>query len=567
MSVAGLLLTFLFAPVEHPEFSRPVRVVAGEDAVYVANAANGTISVLDPQSMQQRSRLEAAKEISDFVPIGKRGFAVVDPKAEELLIVDTLEKESVRRVAIREPGRIAADPQHKFAAVTSRWRKRVEIIDLETMKLAHSVSLNFEPHEITHLEDDRFFVADAFGGYLSVIKTDGTSVSTKIRAQNIRGLLVRDEEVLISHQQLSEIARTDFSDVHWGSLIQSVITRIPINELAKAKPKTKTIALSDVGRGGADPGTVLALNDGRLVAVLQGVDEVVVSPEPTRRGLYLFEEGIRFDTGKRPVHAALSPAEDRLYVANSFDDSVTVIPIPERRSKPWQGRVSAQEIGIVKTYGHAKDTQLTAVQRGERAFFSGKLAHDGWLSCNSCHIDGHTSGMKADTFGDGSFGAPKLVPSLLGVADTEPWGWSGNFSKLEEQIHKSIETTMRGEGDVEIANDIAAYLRTLKPRRNGKPEDELVAQGSKVFEAASCINCHESDRFTSDKIVDVGFKDKVGQTEFNPPSLRGLSHRRTFFHDARAKSLDEALKLHLAGLKKQLSKDELKQLKHYLRSL
>ena len=53
---------------------------------------------------------------------------------------------------------------------------------------------------------------------------------------------------------------------------------------------------------------------------------------------------------------------------------------------------------------------MTAADRGERLFFDGRLSHDGWLSCQSCHTDGHTNNALADTLGDGSFGAAKRLP-------------------------------------------------------------------------------------------------------------------------------------------------------------
>ena len=58
-----------------------------------------------------------------------------------------------------------------------------------------------------------------------------------------------------------------------------------------------------------------------------------------------------------------------------------------------------------------------------------KLAHDGWFSCHSCHTDGHTNSRLNDSLGDGSFGAPKRVLSLLGVNDTAPWAWNGGIQQ------------------------------------------------------------------------------------------------------------------------------------------
>ena len=86
------------------------------------------------------------------------------------------------------------------------------------------------------------------------------------------------------------------------------------------------------------------------------------------------------------------------------------------------------------------------------------------MSCHSCHTDGHTNNLLSDTLGDGSYGAPKRVPSLLGVAATGPWTWTGSIPRLEDQIRKSIVTTMHGTKptDEQVA-DLAAYLSSLAP--------------------------------------------------------------------------------------------------------
>ena len=96
------------------------------------------------------------------------------------------------------------------------------------------------------------------------------------------------------------------------------------------------------------------------------------------------------------------------------------------------------------------------------------------MSCQSCHTDGHTNSLLSDTLGDGSYGAPKRVPSLLGVAATGPWTWTGSIPRLEDQIRKSIVTTMHGTKptDEQVA-DLAAYLSSLAP-----PSPEVTGNGS-----------------------------------------------------------------------------------------
>jgi cytochrome c peroxidase len=107
---------------------------------------------------------------------------------------------------------------------------------------------------------------------------------------------------------------------------------------------------------------------------------------------------------------------------------------------------------------------LSAAERGERLFFDARLAHDHWLSCHSCHPNGHTIDLTADTLGDGDYGAPKRIPSLLGIADTAPFAWNGSVPDLEAQVQLSVTSTMHGRKlSPEQIADLVSFLRSLSP--------------------------------------------------------------------------------------------------------
>ena len=231
------------------------------------------------------------------------------------------------------------------------------------------------------------------------------------------------------------------------------------------------------------------------------------------------------------------------------------------------------ELQFTITIGDAEEPSA-----GEVAFYDASLSHDRWLSCNSCHVDGHTPALLADTFGDGSTMTPKRIPTLLGVADTAPFGWIGNRPSLVAQINSTLASTMRGKAPAPgTSQALSEYLVTLKPpvapdqnaspKRVHQPLATPVENGRRLFESLRCVECHSPPRFTSSAVKDVGLADEAGHRMFNPPSLRSVRFRRRFFHDGRATSLSNVIRDIKHQLRRPLTAREENWLIAYLKSL
>jgi cytochrome c peroxidase len=197
------------------------------------------------------------------------------------------------------------------------------------------------------------------------------------------------------------------------------------------------------------------------------------------------------------------------------------------------------------------------------------------MSCHSCHSDGHTNYQLADTLGDGTQGTPKRVLTLRGTRLTDPWAWNGQVRSLNDQVRKSLETTMHAKGITpQQVDDLTAFLHTLAPPpplqpATDEPQDQTqLARGSALFNQLGCAKCHVPPlTYTSSDAYDVGLEDEKGQRKFNPPSLRGVSQGYSFFHDGRAKQLEDVFTIHGHQLDRPLEKAELADLLRYLRSL
>jgi cytochrome c peroxidase len=101
----------------------------------------------------------------------------------------------------------------------------------------------------------------------------------------------------------------------------------------------------------------------------------------------------------------------------------------------------------------------------------------------------------------------------------------------------------------------------------GTVDAASVARGKDVFVRRNCAECHAGETFTTPAAYDVGLVDKVGNRAFNPPSLRGLSHRGPYFHDASAGSLSEVFTKHGHPGSAEYPAEEVSDLVAYLRSL
>jgi cytochrome c peroxidase len=236
--------------------------------------------------------------------------------------------------------------------------------------------------------------------------------------------------------------------------------------------------------------------------------------------------------------------------------------------------------GRVWSLGHAPlplgpAPELIPADRGEELFYNGKFSASGWMSCHYCHVNGHTTYQLADTLGDDTTGTPKRIPTLLGTRLTDPWAWSGQMRDLNEQVRKSLDTTMHVKDFTEqqVAN-ITAYLHTLPPPpplepATADPADRAkLERGKSLFAELGCAKCHVPPlTYTSSDAYDVGLRDEKGMTKFNPPSLRGVSQGYSFLHDGRAKKLEEVFTVHGHGIDRALTDEELADLLRFLRSL
>lgn len=464
------------------------------------------------------------------------------------------------------PASVAVSDSGKVACITMTWEHSAALVALNDAGHIESVEpqivpLPFPPKKVLALPNDQFLIADAFGGNLLLLDGNSGEIvhQRQLAIHHIGGISFDDSrgKVFITHQRLSSIAETSFDDIHWGTLMQNCVSSFTVGEFAGKQKEDKrlltTRQLGDVGNGSADPAGLVAARSGHVFVAVSGTNQIAFWLKYADRPMFV-------DVDAMPTDVLILD-DLRIVSLNRLSGTLTIIR--DRHSPKIEATIGEPR---------AFDSQI---QKGEAAFYSAKLSHDGWMSCSSCHVDGHSPDLLADTLGDGRHESPKRIPSLFHVHDTGPWSWTGHKPNLDDQIRQTLVTTMHGDeapratlGSVDsITQDLLAYMNSLKVPTRSKPTDPDIEHGRALFERQKCSQCHSPEQhFTTPETYDVGVGDEQGTRKFNPPSLLGLKHRRAYFHDARFKSMDDLLKNH-PDQKNPLNETEMGQLKAFLLSL
>src|SRR6185503_3289851 len=151
-----------------------------------------------------------------------------------------------------------------------------------------------------------------------------------------------------------------------------------------------------VDKGAADPGAIVVTGSGDLFIGSHGSGDILKGEESR------FEFS-QLAGGGRLTALVFSTNNNRLYAADASMDELLAFEV-NSTNRPTRISLGPRR-------------SMSEAETGEDLFYNARISHKGWLSCHSCHTDGHSNEALTDTLGDGNFGAPKRVLSLLGTAD------------------------------------------------------------------------------------------------------------------------------------------------------
>ncbi len=573
----------LARPLNIAQLRRPVAMALAGQKLFVANRRSGTISVLDANRGSVVNEIKVGRQLTDVVwSSATRALFAVDPEAGELIAIEPsdIALTTCRRLPVgHSPVSLILTRDGRRGSIANLWAHRLTFIEIpdkqgrpcaQQMAVAGMLDLPFAPRKQWLDRDDKtLVVADAFGGNLAIVDLATRSLRSvrSIQGHNIGGLAATPDgqELVITHQLVAPNVPTDKDHVFWGQVMGSMLRNVRVDHLLQTSQDANSSSaipiahwslypLGGSGRGAGDLGAVAFAPDGKEVVAVSGVNDVAIGHAP-------LDNFWRIPVGRNPTAITISDDGRSAYVANTFDDSISVIDL--------------EKLQLSRTILLGRQPALSEADRGEILFHDATLCMSGWYSCNSCHVDGHTCGLLNDNHSDDTFATPKRVLSLMGVADTGPWAWNGRATALEAQVRSSLLNTMQGKAEdasEENINAITAYLRTLSAApgiaaARGQLNTAAVQRGRQAFEELGCIRCHKPPAFTSSKSYDVGLRDEAGESRFNPPSLRGVSQLPAHFHNNRAGSLRDVFVQHHHPDGDSIPPEQLEDLLTFLQSI
>ena len=248
------------------------------------------------------------------------------------------------------------------------------------------------------------------------------------------------------------------------------------------------------------------------------------------------------------------------------------------------------------------------VALGKQLFFDKRLSGNASKSCESCHQhdQGWTDGLALSTKGSGVVNT-RHSPTIYNVGFQPHWYWDGRSKTLEAQALAAWKGQVGGEPDKvaaflmeiplyrtqflkvfgspptadTVAAALAAFMRTMNSGDSAWDKHEAAEEGAvsqdaiagwKIFrDKAHCTLCHVPPLFTDMQFhnVGVGFDAKepdVGRVKvsndvkdtgaFKTPTLRSVTKSGPYFHDGSVATLQDAVKLMLAGGKGDRKKNK-----------
>jgi YVTN family beta-propeller protein len=585
-------------------YASPLEILTSPDGslLYVLCEGTGDVRILNAATGRTLRTIPVGHDPRgfSFSPRGRRLY-VANSWDDTVTVIDTKEdRVTATWKAGREPSSVAEDGAGKTLFVADRIGNNVTVLNAATGEVEDTLEAGRGASYMAETADGRrLYVTHVYpnpGAYrtppqseITVINSAKAQVVGRIPLHSVSGVF---------HIALSRDGRLGVvAELHPKNLIPLAHV-----EHGWAFVDTLTVFGADVGRTAEIPldeidryyalpfGVAIAPDKSRIYVTSAGSNVVTVID--TQRMLASirahrrpFAEDLaasagyviaRIPVGKNPRGLTLSPDGLRLYVANRLDDTISAI--------------DTRTLEVAGTIRLAGPANVTALRRGEQAFYSAQYSFQGQFGCSNCHIDSTFSGLQWNLEPAG-FGRNivdnRLIEDLRG---TEPFKWNGGNPSIAIECGPRTEMFFwrsQNYDDLTLA-DLVLYIRSLpeRPVRWLAADGHLTPaqeRGRAIFNRTvdhlgqpiprrdQCAFCHSGPKGTDQKSFDVGTRDPTDDSGlFDTPQLTSIALTAPYLHDGRAQTLEEIWTVYNPhdqhGHTSDLTKDQLNDLIEYLRT-
>jgi YVTN family beta-propeller protein len=592
-----------------PEYKTPINLTLTPDGseLWLACEASSSTIVVDTATRTKVAEIPVGGQPHDvaFGPDGRRAY-VTNRLDDSLSVIDVASREVVRTIPVGdEPHGVITDGSGRHLYVLNSGLGSISVIDAETLVEVKRLSASRIPWSLALSPDGRKIVVT---NTLSRFVEPRTELMSELTVIDTERGVVEDRRVAPGSNLLQGVAWHPSGDYAVFTLNRTK-NLVPMTRLLQGWTITNgmglvwrdgrvdQVLLDQPGLAFPDAADVVVTPDGRHALVTStGSDRLAVvdleklvtmlgeaSPRerervfPNHLGKPVEFVTTYIPTGTSPRGVTISHDGGTAYVANTLDDSVTVVDLAGLEA------VARIDLGGPE--------EITKTRLGEQLFHSADIAFRRQFSCHTCHPDGHVDGITYDIEPDGIGVNPVDNRTLRGIFDTAPFKWTGLNPNLQRQCGPRLAVffTRIDPFTPEELEALELYITTIprppnRYRALGAPLTEAQRKGKALYErtvtndgrpippTGRCINCHPGPLYTDRQKHDVGTKtplDKEGV--FDTPHLTNIYDSAPYLHDGTAETLEEIWTRFNPddqhGVTNDMTKDELNHLIEYIKTL
>lgn len=561
-----------------------------------------------------------SNSLLDVSPDGKRLLAV-NADNGTVTVVDLTTRKPVHEIAVGDkPEGVTWVGDTDLAAVTVYREDKVVFIDAKAGKVVHTLMVDDEPYGIVGTKDGKTaYVTHEYPGKVSEIDLKARKVVRQFDAgRMVRGIALSPDEKRLYVTEFHtgilnalDVATGKSVDSWKGHSTDNLCRHVVVHPRRPKAYLSHIRSKVQVNHG-----------DGSIFPQMTICDLVPADAKKDRRSSFAMDTYNGVYVTSNPWESALSPDGKRLYTIYAGTDDMNVSEVVDddyveikRLGMPRQ-LAARDEIGhpravrtspdgkevyvyntltfqvvVLTAEGYpVKDGRITVCAppkspewvRGKQLFVTAKppLTSRRWISCSSCHPDGHSD---ARTWKNPE--GLRRTPPMFGMAHTHPLHYSADRDEVQDFEYTIRGRLMGGFGlltkgrsrvplkggadfsKVELqektggrSKDLDAlaiysnsFTFTLSPHAPGGKLTPEAVRGKELFfsDATGCAKCHTGPYYTDSTLKkpynlhDVGTGnddplEKMGP-KYDTPTLLGVYRSAPYLHHGKAKTLHEVL--------------------------